>query len=182
MTTRTNILTQTLTVVGLSALLLTGCSAPAPNQKGPVVSETATPSASETTPAGSTTEPAAVPSDGSGSMTAAQAEDPYGWGLVSVPEVAAGSDLKVSGGQYAPGVTVTVYGQQQMGQPSYDAANDMYVAGEEVFLTEKVQAVTNDKGQFDTKIPVPAGVAPQLMNVVAVGSDGSGFLVMTTVK
>jgi hypothetical protein len=176
--TRTGILTQVLAVAGLSAVLLTtGCATPAPNQPGPTASASETASGVPTPPAVE-----ASPSATTTILAGPEEEDPYGWGLVAAPEVSAGSDLKVSGGRYTPGTKVTVYGAEQMAPPSHDAVNDMDVAAEEVILTDKVEVVANDKGQFDTKIPVPAGVKPQMMNVVAVGIDGSGFLVMTTVK
>lgn len=204
-------LMKSMTVLGLGSLLfLTGCAsnAPAPSAEStaPSVSATATESvapsaqpsflpADELDPAvtaGMTPEQLenykkevarikAMTPEEQEAMFAAQ-NDPHAERLVAAQEVKAGSTLHVSGGQYAPGATIQVYGAQQMAQPSYDAATDMYTqVGEEVILTEKMTVVANDKGQFDVDLLIPATVAPQMINILGISDDGRSDLIMTTV-
>lgn len=205
-------LMKSMTVLGLGSMLfLTGCAsnAPAPSAEStaPSVSATATESAvpsaqpsslqdDELNPvvtAGMTPEQLenykkevarikAMTPEERDAMFAAQ-NDPHAERLVAAQEAKAGSTLHVSGGQYAPGATIQVYGAQQMAQPSYDAATDTYTqVGEEVILTEKMTVVANDKGQFDVDLLIPATVAPQMINILGISDDGRSDLIMTTVR
>lgn len=102
--------------VTAAALLLTaGCAAPQ------TASEANSPSATAAAAESTVAEPAATEL---AQYPAVVEEDPYGDMLV-IPAggvVKAGESMPVTGGTLPPGTTVTVYGAEPMGMPSYDAA------------------------------------------------------------
>lgn len=148
-----------------AALLLTaGCAAPQ------TASEANSPSATAAAAESTVAEPAATEL---AQYPAVVEEDPYGDMLV-IPAggaVKAGESMPVTGGTLPPGTTVTVYGAEPMGMPSYDAANDMYHAvGDLVVITEKLTAVTDDKGHYTVDLPIGAHLVPQQLHVYAEAS------------
>ena len=114
-------------------------------------------------------------------MFAAQ-NDPHGERLVAPQEVKAGTALHVSGGTYAPGTTITVYAAEPMAPPTMNASGNWEQAGDEVYITEKMTAVADAQGNFDVDLMIPATVAPHMINILGISSDGRGDLIMTTVK
>lgn len=171
----------------VATLLITGCSAPSAE---PASSSTptsasatasATPTATETAAAGVDTP---VSTDDATPYMAGAAVGSYQDRLaVGSSVIKAGEKLHVYGGTLEPGSIVKVYGAQQMAPPSYDAANKMYVqVGEEVKLTDQVSATVGPKGTYDIELLIPAGTAPQLVNIVMLSADGRGDLVQTTVQ
>lgn len=114
-------------------------------------------------------------------MFAAQ-NDPHAERLVAPNEVKAGTALHVSGGTYAPGTTITVYAAEPMAAPTQDAEGNWQQVGDEVYITEKMTATADAKGNFDVDLMIPAGTAPHMINILGISSDGRGDLIMTTVK
>lgn len=203
-------LLKSMTALGIGSMLfLTGCASNAPV---PVAADNATPSASDSTAATPSANPSesALELDPriTAGMTPEQLEnykkevakvnamtpeqreaafaaqnDPHGERLVAANEVKAGTTLHVSGGQYAPGASIQVYGAQQMAPPSLDAATGDYTqSGEEVILTDKMTATADAKGNFDVDLLIPATVIPQMINILGISDDGRSDLIMTTVK
>lgn len=202
-------ITKSATAVGIASLLfLTGCAASTPS---PVATDTAVPSASATATAtetasakpeieldptvtaGMTPEQLEKHKEEVAKLQAMTPEElaaygeanngPFSSRLVSAQSVKAGSSIRVTGGTYEPGVSVQIYVAQLMAMPSYDAANDMYhQVGEQIHLTETVTATTNEKGQFEIQILIPAGTAPQPVDVISSTTDGRGDLVRTEIR
>lgn len=174
-------------VAAAATLLVTGCSAPASSSPATTsssasASATAIPSPTNDSgmPASALAAPGATMDPIPGSAGAADADWPLNVGSSTVK---AGSELRVYGAGLAPGSVVKIYGAQQMAMPSYDAANDMYhQVGDEVILTNTISATVDSKGKYDTKLLIPAGTAPQLLNIVLVDAAGGGNLVQTTVQ
>lgn len=211
MTTRKSTLMKSMTVLGLGSLLfLTGCGAsntPAPSAESATPSANATATESTTPSAAPTVDDSELNPLVTQGMTPEQLEnykkevarikamtpeqreaeyaaqnDPHGERLVAAQEVKAGSTLHVSGGKYAPGATIQVYGAQQMAAPTQDAEGNWVQVGEEVILTEKMTAVATPEGTFDVDLLIPATVAPQMINILGISDDGRSDLIMTTVK
>lgn len=170
-------------VAAVAALLLTGCFAPSASDSSPTsapASATASPSATETV-----APVASVPAstDGATPYMASAAGSYQDRLSVGSSFIKSGESLHVYGGTLEPGTTVKIYAAQQMAPPSYDAANKMYVqVGEEVKVTETVEATVNAKGVYDVQLLIPAGTPAQLLNIVMLSSDGRGDLVRTTVQ
>lgn len=204
---KSSLFAKSATAVGIASLLfLTGCasSTPAPNAAdtaAPSVSATAT--ATETAAAEIELDPIVT-----AGMTPEQLENykkevakfkamtpeemeayneanngPFSSRLVAAQTAPIGGTVRVSGGSYAPGNTIKVQGFQLMPMPSYDAANDMYhQVGEQIPLTSEVIATANEQGQFDIQLPVPAGIAPQQMDIIGQVDDGTATLVRTNAE
>jgi hypothetical protein len=85
----------------------------------------------------------------------------------------AGESMRVTGGTMKPGSVATVYVAQLMAMPVQDATGMWHQVGEQVKLTEPVVVTVDEKGQYDIQIPIPAGIAPQEVNVISevVGGD-----------
>ena len=179
-------------VTAAGVLFVTGCSAPAassPASTSAAASESpsavASPAATNDSgmPASAMAAPGATmdPIPGGGSA-ASPAEDP--WPLhVDATTVKAGNSIRVYGETLTPGSVVKIHGAQQMAMPSYDAATDTYTqVGEEVILTDIVSATVGPDGKYDTKLLIPAGTPPQLLNIVLIDANGGGNLVQTTVE
>lgn len=172
-----------------ATFLMTGCSVPAssnPATTSASASDSATASSAPSPandsgmPASALAAPGATMDPIPGSAGAADADWPLNVGGSTVK---AGSELRVYGAGLAPGSVVKIYGAQQMAMPSYDAANDMYhQVGDEVILTNTISATVDANGKYDTKLLIPAGTAPQLLNIVLVDAAGGGNLVQTTVQ
>lgn len=172
-----------------ATLLVTGCSAPsesspastsAPTSASAAASATPSPTSDSGMPASALAAPGATMDPVPGSAGAADADWPLNVGSSTVK---AGSELRVYGAGLTPGSVVKVYGAQQMAMPSYDAKNDMYhQVGEEVILTATISATVDANGKYDTKLLIPAGTAPQLLNIVLVDAVGGGNLVQVTVQ
>jgi hypothetical protein len=151
---------KSLLVAGVASLLLTtGCAAT--SVKAAEVS-TAPASASGTTAPTKTAEASATPK-----VAATFAGNFDSLIDTSAMGVKAGESLRVTGGTIKPGAKATVYIAQLMAMPSYDAANDMYrQVGEQVKIGKPVVVTVNAKGQYDVQVPVPAGTAPQEVDVI----------------
>lgn len=208
--TKSNLFAKSATAVGIASLLffLTSCasSTPAPNAAdtaAPSVSATATAAATETAAAELELDPIVT-----AGMTPEQLENykkevakfkamtpeemeayneanngPFSSRLVAAQTAPIGGTVRVSGGSYTPGNTIKVQGFQLMPMPSYDAANDMYhQVGEQIPLTSEVVATANEQGQFDIQLPVPAGIAPQQMDIIGQVDDGTATLVRTNAE
>ena len=197
-------LTKSLTALGVTSLLfLTGCAS-----NTPTAAETASQSAATSSPSASAVPtqtssgyvPVELTPEQKKNMTPEEIAEYEKMSKMTPEELAAfqeanhgafssrlvadsqsvkaGSSIRVTGGTYAPGVSVKIYGAQLMAMPSYDAANDMYhQVGEQVLLTETITVVTNEKGQFDAQLLIPAGTAPQQIDIISETSDGNGDLV-----
>lgn len=171
-------------VTAAGVLFVTGCSAPtasSPASTSATASESpsAVASPSATNDSGMPASAMAAPGGGS---AASPAEDP--WPLhVDATTVKAGNSIRVYGETLTPGSVVKIHGAQQMAMPSYDAATDTYTqVGEEVILTDIVSATVGPDGKYDTKLLIPAGTPPQLLNIVLIDANGGGNLVQTTVE
>ena len=66
-----------------------------------------------------------------------------------------------------PGSIATVYVAQLMAMPSQDATGMWHQVGEQVKLTEPVSVTVDEKGEYDIQIPIPAGIAPQEVDVIS---------------
>lgn len=172
----------------VATLLITGCSAPSaepassstPTSASAAASATPSPTNDSGMPASALAAPGATMDPIPGSAGAADADWPLNVGSSTVKS---GSELRVFGATLTPGSVVKIYGAQQMAMPSYDAANDMYhQVGDEVILTSTISATVDANGKYDTKLLIPAGTAPQLLNIVLVDAVGGGNLVQVTVE
>jgi hypothetical protein len=207
-----NALKNSLTALGITSLLfLTGCSTNTPTPAETAAAPSATASASvEATPTGTQAAfiPAELTPEQKAGMTPEQItaykkdvekmskmtpeelqayqetmNGPFSSRLVAETVFKAGSNLRVSGGGYKPGVSVGIFIAQLMPMPSYDAANDMYhQVGEQVHLSKTVTVVTNKQGQFDIQFPVPAGIAPQQVDIISEATDGRADLIRAEIQ
>lgn len=175
---RSSPLKAAMLAAGAATLLLTtGCGAPAaapeatqaPATSAPATAATSSPSASATKSA-----------SGKGAM----GQDKYSERLV--PDrllLKAGDTLHLSGGgDLTPGSTLQLYASQQR-TVAYNEKTGMWGAtNDEVILTDKVNAVVDAQGHYDVDLLIPAGTAPQTMNVDMIAPDGRGNLVQVTVR
>lgn len=178
----TNGLKKSLLGLGVAAIMLTtGCAStstvaadnvsPSPSASSSSAEATAVATASAT---GSPVEVHSGPND----------DDLFGDRLYSdsVNYLKPGESFRVTGGTYQPGDTIKIQGYQLMPMPSYNAAEDMYYqVGEQVPLTEPITVTADEKGKFDTTLLVPAGLAPQQMDVISEVSDGTANLVRVNI-
>lgn len=162
----TNVLKKSLLVAGVASLLLTtGCAATSVKAtEAPAATDPASASAPAT--ASATEAPiVTVETDAS-----AEYSMPYDFeSLVYADPMGtkAGESMRVTGGTMKPGVVATVYVAQLMAMPSQDATGMYHQVGEQIKLTEPVSVTINEKGEYDIQIPIPAGIAPQQVDVIA---------------
>ena len=80
--------------------------------------------------------------------------------------VKAGESLQVTGGTIKPGATATVYIAQLMAMPSQDATGMWHQVGDQIKIGKPVVVTVDEKGQYNVQVPVPAGTAPQEVDVI----------------
>jgi hypothetical protein len=69
----------------------------------------------------------------------------------------------------------------EVGTLTYNPTTDMYGGSAEVFITAPVNPVVDAQGHFDTDVVIPAGTAPQTINVQLILPDGKGHMVRASV-
>ena len=161
----TAVFKKSLLVTGVASLLLTtGCAATS-------VKAAEVPSAPESASTPASAPATEAPTKSVETGPPAEYDMPYDFSSLVYADsmgTKAGESMRVTGGTMKPGAVATVYVAQLMAMPSYDAANDMYhQVGEQVKLTTPVSVTVNEKGEYDIKIPIPAGIAPQQVDVIA---------------
>jgi hypothetical protein len=175
----TAVFKKSLLVAGVASLLLTtGCAATSVK-------------AAEAPAAPASALATAAPTRTAETSAPAQYTMPYEFDALAYADpmgTKAGESMRVTGGTMKPGAIATVYVSQLMAMPSYNAANDMYYqVGEQVKLTTPVVVTVDEKGQYDIQIPIPAGTAPQEVNVISeltgvAPGEPSGGLSRTSIK
>ncbi|HEX9226146.1 MAG TPA: hypothetical protein VF885_05765 [Arthrobacter sp.] len=156
----TNVFKKSLLVAGIASLLLTtGCAAtPVKAAEAPAATASSTATA---TGAPTTTSETGPPAD---------YDIPYEFDALAYADprgTKAGESMRVTGGTMKPGAVATVYVAQLMAMPSQDATGMYHQVGEQIKLTTPVSVTVNEKGEYDVQIPIPAGTAPQQVDVIS---------------
>jgi len=153
---RKNIMKRFLPVtVMAAALLLTGCSVPAP-----------TPSSDASTPVIPTRAPGALSGDRV---------------MPATNIVKAGDGLKVTGSGWAPGITVKLKGQKAPQRAAEGTVGQIYATTAPGSLGQDVSVTVGDDGRYEGTFTIPADAAPQSFLVVATGSDSTNGSALVTI-
>ncbi|WP_426986260.1 hypothetical protein [Pseudarthrobacter sp. Y6] len=174
----TTVFKMSLLVAGVASLLLTtGCAATSVR-------------AAEAPAAPASASAKAAPTHTAETSAAAQYTMPYEFDALAYVDpmgTKAGESMRVTGGTMKPGAIATVYVAQLMAMPSQDSTGMYHQVGEQVKLTAPVVVTVDEKGQYDIQIPIPAGTAPQQVDVISeltgvAPGDPSGGLSRSSIK